>query len=509
MIVCNACGQGSPDGSRFCQGCGAPLAAEGVAQQQYAPGPAQQAPQQPYGYGQQPQPQPQQPQPQPQQPIYAKGCCGEAWDDIRSTEGWVKKLLLLTLVGFVPILNWSVVGYVLNWSKELVNGRRTTMPDFKVEGNFQKGFLCWAISILAALVLGCVAGILALVPIAGWLANLVLSVFGSMFLAVMVMRMNVFEKFGAGWELKDVWDAFKVKLGTLWCVMWLPQIVIGAVCSLIIMLLVVLAAAAGLVSTAGLLGMALPRMSTHLASSSAVPFALGLGMSEFIILVVLLILIMAFTLITVICYRALGYWAVRYVPGWAGQAAAQAAAAQAAAAQAVGVQYAAPQNPQYAAPQNPQYVAPQNPQYVAPQNPQYAPPQPTPAPQPAPVPQPPVSCAAPASEFPSDDRTVLVAAKRLVLVTADGRRLELDAFPAVLGKGSAATCIIPGDESISRTHAQIFQTGVDTYVVEDLGSTNKTLLNGRVLTPGERVALCAGDQLKLGSTLLSVVVEAG
>ena len=39
---------------------------------------------------------------------------GRAWNEIRQSEGWVKKLLLVGLANIVPILNFGPTGYALN-----------------------------------------------------------------------------------------------------------------------------------------------------------------------------------------------------------------------------------------------------------------------------------------------------------------------------------------------------------------------------------------------------------
>lgn len=59
-------------------------------------------------------------------------------------------------------------------------------------------------------------------------------------------------------------------------------------------------------------------------------------------------------------------------------------------------------------------------------------------------------------------------------------------------------------EGVSRRHAQIIQR--DEYLfIEDLGSTNRTRLNGYVLEPHQRYRLRDGDELRLGN--LRIVVR--
>lgn len=59
------------------------------------------------------------------------------------------------------------------------------------------------------------------------------------------------------------------------------------------------------------------------------------------------------------------------------------------------------------------------------------------------------------------------------------------------------------DHGVSREHASIFRRN-EIVVVEDLGSTNGTLLNGDRLAPFLPQLLKDGDQLQLGKLLIEV-----
>lgn len=80
--------------------------------------------------------------------------------------------------------------------------------------------------------------------------------------------------------------------------------------------------------------------------------------------------------------------------------------------------------------------------------------------------------------------------------------------PAVIGKGSAATCRIAGNGAISRKHAKV--TLVDgVFYLKDLGSTNKTKVNHEELTPGEKIELSPGDVVELADEVFVFEVEGG
>ena len=75
---------------------------------------------------------------------------------------------------------------------------------------------------------------------------------------------------------------------------------------------------------------------------------------------------------------------------------------------------------------------------------------------------------------------------------------EADAL--VVGRSSKADLVL-SDRFLSRQHARFFRDG-DAWVVEDLGSRNTTLLNGRPLATPAR--LSTGDLVKLSETVISV-----
>jgi len=69
-----------------------------------------------------------------------------------------------------------------------------------------------------------------------------------------------------------------------------------------------------------------------------------------------------------------------------------------------------------------------------------------------------------------------------------------------VGRSSKADLVL-SDRFLSRQHARFYREG-DAWTVEDLGSRNTTLLNGRPLATPAR--LSAGDQVKLSETVISI-----
>jgi serine phosphatase RsbU (regulator of sigma subunit) len=75
-----------------------------------------------------------------------------------------------------------------------------------------------------------------------------------------------------------------------------------------------------------------------------------------------------------------------------------------------------------------------------------------------------------------------------------------EADTLTVGRSSKADLVL-ADRFLSRQHARFYREG-DGWVVEDLGSRNTTLLNGRPLATPARVS--AGDLVKLSETVISI-----
>lgn len=91
----------------------------------------------------------------------------------------------------------------------------------------------------------------------------------------------------------------------------------------------------------------------------------------------------------------------------------------------------------------------------------------------------------------------------LVYVEGDnkGKRVDLPSTGVVvLGRTTEKCDLLIEGETISGKHCSIEKTDAG-YVVKDLGSTNKTWINGSSIT---EASLYKGDELGLGDTLLMV-----
>jgi predicted component of type VI protein secretion system len=72
----------------------------------------------------------------------------------------------------------------------------------------------------------------------------------------------------------------------------------------------------------------------------------------------------------------------------------------------------------------------------------------------------------------------------------------------VIGRSTPGQGSLGGDSEISRVHARVYRDASGQLMVEDLGSTNGTFVNGnRISSP---TPLRAGDELRVGQTTLGV-----
>jgi len=105
----------------------------------------------------------------------------------------------------------------------------------------------------------------------------------------------------------------------------------------------------------------------------------------------------------------------------------------------------------------------------------------------------------------STDRATIIAGPdndnkerppRLIVVSGVflGHQLEIGNVPVIVGRATEATLSLP-HPSVSRNHCRIWAEG-EQFLIEDLGSTNKTYLNGQAVM---RAELRDGDQIGVGN----------
>ena len=91
---------------------------------------------------------------------------------------------------------------------------------------------------------------------------------------------------------------------------------------------------------------------------------------------------------------------------------------------------------------------------------------------------------------------------RIIEGSYEGQSFDLTGNTVFVGRSSRNDIQIK-DTAISRKQIKIFLIG-GKYFVEDLKSTNGTLINGGLITPGEGFEVGEGDMISIGNTVMQV-----
>jgi pSer/pThr/pTyr-binding forkhead associated (FHA) protein len=81
---------------------------------------------------------------------------------------------------------------------------------------------------------------------------------------------------------------------------------------------------------------------------------------------------------------------------------------------------------------------------------------------------------------------------------ASGRAFDVNG-ELTIGRAAGCGVSLPDDTFVSNVHARVYERDGDVYV-EDLGSTNGTLVNGALLDSARK--LKKGDRIAAGQTVL-------
>jgi diguanylate cyclase (GGDEF)-like protein len=110
------------------------------------------------------------------------------------------------------------------------------------------------------------------------------------------------------------------------------------------------------------------------------------------------------------------------------------------------------------------------------------------------------TCTQLTQQYSADHATQIKRTPRLLIVSGAmvGQQIELLDEPVVIGRASDCTLSLPF-ANVSRNHCRVFREH-QSVIIEDLGSTNKTFVNGAPIT--DRVNLKDGDRVTVGKSVL-------
>ena len=318
-----------------------------------------------------------------------------SWALLTRDKGWIKPVLVLTVAALVPIVGpLALLGYALEWARLTAWGV-TSAPkqrDVRVGECIASGFRACVVVIVWGLVINVVSYLLRQIPQAGEMLYFIWSIF-SMFIglmmAVAMMRATIYQKIGAGLNIRAVWQMTTHDVAGLFRIFGL-SLFISVLAGLAVCLVIIAGVASSLGSLAYSLGALGSASNTTLyydqLAEVIMQFFYVMGPT---LLVALVIGSLGTVLLSLLYYTAVALWMRQFnVASWRGEKdplppfVTDPRDAQTA-------QYAQPAQPaQYAQPQYQQpYQQPAQPQYQQPAQPQYQQPYQRSA-QPAPTAQP-------------------------------------------------------------------------------------------------------------------------
>lgn len=273
-----------------------------------------------------------------------------AWNDIKNSEGWFGKILLLALIAFIPVFGAIVVaGYLYGWARDIAWGIHGPMPQ-RIFGNedgklYSRGFFVLVIGFVLALLPWVIE--LVWMFVTGFSSLMFGGVFdsryfgGGMFmfsgllsLAFMVlaiaaafvamlfqwvgsMRMSVYGRLSAGFQFGKMWAMIRhdfAGLMRIFAMTVLLAIILSVVLYAVFFAGIFFAVFIGIAVTGG-------NVQADYLDGNVLGLILAFGGIAVVgMLVVSYVAVAAAIWIEALTVRALGYWTRQFdVPAWRGQ----------------------------------------------------------------------------------------------------------------------------------------------------------------------------------------------
>lgn len=262
------------------------------------------------------------------------GYFATSWSDIKNSPGWFGKVCLLGLLSFIPVFGQMILyGYSYAWARDIAWDIHQPMPA-KIFGNedgklYSRGASAWLITFIAAFISSFIGMLLGDSTFSS-LVVLVLTLFLSVFASVGIMRMAIYGRLSAGFQIKKMWamtahdtNGLLRILGMTLLLSLIAGVIFGVVLFAIIMLFTIIGVAS---AGAGIDWNALEYSLTYggnaysQLSSLIATLAPAIGVGMLVLLVVIYVLMCVCTWVNLLQARAMGYWVRQFeVAKWRGQ----------------------------------------------------------------------------------------------------------------------------------------------------------------------------------------------
>lgn len=283
------------------------------------------------------------------------GYFNAAWHDVKNSPGWFGKVVVLALVSLIPVFGWMVLyGYLYGWARDIAWGIHAPLPEHifdNADGKlYRRGFFALVIAFVLALIPGVVdsignaitgtsmyssnmmyhgTGYTMPLPVAGGLIGVLftivvtaLSVGMTFFTWVGSMRMAIYDRLSAGFQLGRVWSMMRHDSNGMLRIFGmnlLLSVIVGVICVVLILVVVIMIMLVGFIMAGG--GVDFTSLGHGSASEPAWGIVITLGiLAVFLIFAVSWVTLALGIFAEMLVVRALGYWTQQFnVPAWRGQ----------------------------------------------------------------------------------------------------------------------------------------------------------------------------------------------
>ncbi len=281
------------------------------------------------------------------------GYFNAAWSDIKNSPGWFGKVLVLSLVSLIPVFGAIVVyGYVFGWARDMAWDVHAPLPEH-VFGNedgklYRRGFFAlvilfvcalvpWVVELVGSIVTGVGLGSLSwhsygggflpltfglmagLAGLAFFVLSLAAYFFATFFFWVGTMRMSIYDRLSAGFQLGRMWAMMRHDFGGILRIFGMAvllSLILAVVVFTLVLVVVFIGAAVSLFAFGGALDINRGQFDGAVVGAVLVAIALVAALALFVAFVSAVMGVF----VEMMTARALGYWTRQFnVPAWRGQ----------------------------------------------------------------------------------------------------------------------------------------------------------------------------------------------